>query len=58
MNKDKKDIPNIDFECIPEGDCWCKGEEYKLPIPEQKDNKICYSPRELKKIIDKLKNEL
>ena len=43
-----------DFECKPEGDCWCKEEEYKLPIPNPGDNEICYSPREIKKIIDEL----
>lgn len=44
-----------DFECNPQGDCWCKEEEYKLPIPDPKDNKICYSPREIKNLKDKLK---
>jgi hypothetical protein len=58
MNKDNKDIPNKDFECNPEGDCWCKEEEYKLPIPILEDNKLCYSPREIKEVINKLKNEL
>ena len=43
-----------DFECNPQGDCWCKEEEYKLPIPNPRDNEICYSPREIKKIIDEL----
>ena len=43
-----------DFECNPQGDCWCKEEEYKLPIPDPRDNEICYSPREIKKIIDEL----
>jgi hypothetical protein len=43
-----------DFECNPQGDCWCKEEEYKLPIPDSRDNEICYSPREIKKIIDEL----
>jgi len=43
-----------DFECNPQGDCWCKEEEYKLPIPNPGDNEICYSPREIKKIIDEL----
>jgi len=44
-----------DFECNPQGDCWCKEEEYKLPIPDPKDNEICYSPREIKNLKDKLK---
>lgn len=44
-----------DFECNPQGDCWCKEEEYKLPIPDPRDNKICYSPREIKNLKDKLK---
>jgi hypothetical protein len=43
-----------DFECNPQGDCWCKEEEYKLPIPNPGDNEMCYSPREIKKIIDEL----
>ena len=44
-----------DFECNPQGDCWCKEEEYKLPIPDPRDNEICYSPREIKNLKDKLK---
>jgi hypothetical protein len=47
----KKDIPNKDFECNPTGSCWCKEEEYKLPIPN--NSELCYSPREIKKIIKK-----
>ena len=49
-----KDIPNEDFECNPNGDCWCKEEEWKLPIPSNLE--LCYSPREIKKII-KSKNK-
>jgi hypothetical protein len=44
-----------DFECNPQGDCWCKEEEYKLPIPDPRDNEICYSPREIKNLKNKLK---
>ena len=51
MKKFKKDIPNKDFECNPTGSCWCKEEEYKLPIPN--NSELCYSPREIKKIIKK-----
>jgi hypothetical protein len=49
--KQSKDIPNEDFECNPTGSCWCKEEEYKLPIPD--NSELCYSPREIKKIIKK-----
>ena len=49
--KQSKDIPNKDFECNPTGSCWCKEEEYKLPIPD--NSELCYSPREIKKIIKK-----
>ena len=45
-----------DFECNPTGDCWCKEVEYtsqiKLPIPLLNENKVCYSPDELKKLIN------
>ena len=41
-----------DFPCNPEGDCWCKEEEWIFPIPKSKEGK-CYSPEEL----NKLKNE-
>ena len=51
-------IPGVDFPCEPEGDCWCKEIRYtsqiKLPIPlsnEDEDN-VCYSPEELKKLIN------
>ena len=60
MMKDKeliKDIPNEDFECNPNGDCWCKEEEYKLPIPLLNENKICYSPDELKQLIQVLNSK-
>ena len=43
----KKDIPNEDFDCNPNGDCWCKEIEYELPIPKRG---ICYSPREMKQL--------
>jgi hypothetical protein len=43
----KKDIPNVDFECKPEGDCWCMEEEFP-PLSGSSD--ICYSPEEIKKI--------
>jgi len=52
-----KDIPNEDFECNPNGDCWCKEEEYKLPIPLLNENKICYSPDELKQLIQVLNSK-
>ena len=42
-----KDIPNVDFDCEPQGDCWCKEIEYELPIPKRG---ICYSPREMKQL--------
>ena len=42
-----KDIPNEDFDCNPNGDCWCKKEKFP-PLPHQSD--ICYSPREIAKI--------
>ena len=42
-----KDIPNVDFDCNPKGDCWCKEIEYELPIPKRG---ICYSPREMKQL--------
>ena len=47
-----KDIPNEDFECNPNGDCWCKEEEWKLPIPTTHER--CFSPRELKNILSTL----
>ena len=47
-----KDIPNKDFECNPNGDCWCKKEEWKLPIPKTYER--CFSPRELKNILSTL----
>ena len=44
----KKDIPNEDFECNPNGECWCKEEEFpQLPASSSKD--ICYSPDEIKR---------
>ena len=52
-----KDIPNEDFECNPNGDCWCKEEEYKLPIPLLNENKICYSPDEPKQLIQVLNSK-
>ena len=39
----KKDIPNEDFECNPNGECWCKEEEFP-PLPP---SDICYSPEEV-----------
>jgi hypothetical protein len=24
----------VAFDCDPAGDCWCKEEDYRLPIPE------------------------
>ena len=42
-----KDIPNVDFDCEPQGDCWCKEIEYELPIPKRG---ICYSTREMKQL--------
>ena len=44
----KKDIPNVDFECKPEGDCWCMEEEFP-PLPSGSAD-ICYSLEEIKKI--------
>jgi|TARA_B100000073_G_C23581707_1_gene512516 hypothetical protein len=44
-----KDIPNVDFECKPEGDCWCMEEEFP-PLPISGSADICYSPDEIKKI--------
>ena len=63
MNKDKKlplkeykDIPNEDFECNPKGDCWCKDIEFPpLPNSGSINPDICYSPREINEIIDKIK---
>ena len=47
----KKDIPNEDFECIPDGECWCKQEEFpQLPASSSKD--ICYSPEEIERLKD------
>ena len=50
------DHNGIEFECNPTGECWCKEVEYtsqiKLPIPNHGDNKLCYSPDELKKLIN------
>ena len=51
--KAQKDIPNEDFECNPNGECWCKDEEFP-PLPP---SDICYSPKEVnrfkaKKLID------
>ena len=43
----KKDIPNVDFECKPEGNCWCMEEEFP-PLSGSSD--FCYSPEEIKKI--------
>ena len=60
MEKERRSkmIPGVDFPCEPEGDCWCKEIRYtsqiKLPIPlsnEDEDN-VCYSPEELKKLIN------
>jgi hypothetical protein len=48
-----KDIPNEDFECNPNGDCWCKEEEWKVHIP--KTHERCFSPRELKNILSTLR---
>ena len=47
----KYDDHNEDFECNPNGDCWCKEEEWKLPIPKTYER--CFSPKELKNIMDK-----
>ncbi len=22
------------FDCIPDGDCWCKAESFRLPLPD------------------------
>jgi len=51
-----KDIPNEDFECNPDGECWCKEIEFPpLPYSESINPDVCYSPREVKLIIKKLK---
>ena len=42
-----KDIPNVDFDCLPQGECCCKEIEYELTIPKRG---ICYSPREMKQL--------
>ena len=42
----KKDIPNVDFECKPEGNCWCM-EEHFPPLSGSSD--ICYSYRNIQK---------
>jgi hypothetical protein len=41
-----KDIPNVDFECNPNGDCWCKAEPTFKGLPE---SDTCYSPEEIKR---------
>ena len=50
------DKNGIEFECNPNGDCWCKEVEYtsqiKLPIPLLNENNVCHSPDELKKLIN------
>ena len=44
-----KEEPGIDFPCNPEGDCWCKKEEWIFPISGS-EGKKCYSPSELKRL--------
>ena len=51
-------LNNEDFECIPDGECWCKEEvdEHgkstfpQLPASSSKD--ICYSPEEIERLKD------
>jgi hypothetical protein len=31
------------FDCAPHGDCWCKAERYRLPLP-QADGAECLCP--------------
>jgi len=45
----KKDIPNEDFECIPDGECWCKQEPVFKGLPT---SSICYSPEEIERLKD------
>jgi hypothetical protein len=41
----EKDIPNEDFECNPDGECWCK--QIKFPAFTNNSD-ICFSPREVR----------
>jgi len=45
----KKDIPNEDFECNPNGECWCKEEEFP-PIPDSYDKTQCLSPEAVEQL--------
>ena len=46
----KKDIPNEDFDCNPNGDCWCKQESFpQLPIISRDK---CLSPQQIQEIRD------
>ena len=38
-----------DFECHPDGECWCKEEEFP-PIPEQYDKTQCLSPEAIEQL--------
>ena len=44
-----KDIPNVDFECNPKGDCWCKHEPLFEGLPNGSLSNTCYSPNEIKR---------
>jgi hypothetical protein len=45
----KKDIPNEDFDCNPNGDCWCKNEPIFKGLPNGSLSDTCYSPKEIKR---------
>ena len=42
-------LNNEDFECHPDGECWCKEEEFP-PIPEQYDKTQCLSPEAIEQL--------